>query len=1012
MSRLLVTQYQVEVEKIIQYGGSRKETSIRVAFQNLLNEYCKPRDFLLIPELDYRLPNGKLVYPDGTIKDALRLDWGYWESKDQYDKLDEEIEKKLNKGYPDSNILFEDSQTAVLIQSSTETMRVSMKDADAVDGIITSFINYVRPEVKDFREAIEIFKQDLPTVLNSLRDLIDCQGENNTSFQTARDKFWGICKESINPEISLFDIREMMIQHILTEDIFINIFNESQFHRENNIAGELQRVISTFFTGSVKKNTLGTIERYYAVIRRTAANIYNHQEKQKFLKALYENFYKAYNPKAADRLGIVYTPNEIVRFMIESTDFLVHKHLRTGLADKDVEILDPATGTGTFITELIDYLPKQSLEHKYKHEIHCNEVAILPYYIANLNIEYTYKQKMGVYEEFENICFVDTLDNVENFVDIQKELFVQNRENSERIKRQNKREISVIIGNPPYNANQTNENDNNKNRAYPEIDKLIKATYVKESTAQKTKVYDMYSRFFRWATDRLRDNGIIAFITNSSFINAKGFDGFRKSVINEFDYIYIIDLGGDIREGDTTGNVFNIITGVAITFMIKIKSKNKLPCQIMYFNTEDFNSAQEKLDFLGKTKFDCFAFEHIKPDDQNNWVDLTNNDFDDLVSMADKKNKSIFDVCSNGVGTNRDEWVYDIDLESLENKSIFFIDEYNHEVQRWIQYKKDNKYQDIKKEDNPIVDNFIAERNFIKWSSRIKRDKLRKEKTDIFDREDLRKSHYRPFVKRYIYFSYIPIDIKGSQHLFFPDKSSSNYVICFANNEQTDILVLAINTLCDLNFCARGSSCFALYTYDKEGKRIDNITDWGLKQIQTHYQDSTITKIDIFHYTYAVLHNPGYRSKYELNLKREFPRLPYYENFQKWVNWGKQLMELHINYETVTPYNLTRLDIPLKDNQKTPKPKLKADKTKNSIILDDVTTLENIPKIAWEYMLGNRCALEWILDQYKEKKPKDPTIAEKFNTYRFADYKEQVIDLLMRVCTVSVETMNIIKEME
>ena len=210
-----------------------------------------------------------------------------------------------------------------------------------------------------------------------------------------------------------------------------------------------------------------------------------------------------------------------------------------------------------------------------------------------------------------------------------------------------------------------------------------------------------------------------------------------------------------------------------------------------------------------------------------------------------------------------------------------------------------------------------------------------------------------------------------------------------------------------------------MYRYDKEGKRIDNITDWGLKQIQTHYQDSTITKIDIFHYTYAVLHNPAYRSKYELNLKREFPRLPYYENFQKWVNWGKQLMELHINYETVTPYNLTRLDIPLKDHtstslssQKTPKAKLKADKIKGSIILDDVTILENIPKIAWEYMLGNRCALEWILDQYKEKKPKDPTIAEKFNTYRFADYKEQVIDLLMRVCTVSVKTMNIIKEME
>jgi predicted helicase len=258
------------------------------------------------------------------------------------------------------------------------------------------------------------------------------------------------------------DVREMMIQHILTEDIFINIFNEAQFHRENNIARELQRVVDTFFIGSTRKNILGTIERYYGVIRRTAANIYNHHEKQKFLKAVYENFYKAYNPKAADRLGIVYTPNEIVRFMIESVDYLTHKHFGKLLADKNVEILAPATGTGTFITELIEYLPKNKLAYKYKNEIHCNEVGILPYYIANLNIEYTYKQRMDEYQEFDNICFVDTLEHT-SFEGKQTNLFAMSIENTERIKRQNDRTISVIIGNPPYNANQANENDNNKN---------------------------------------------------------------------------------------------------------------------------------------------------------------------------------------------------------------------------------------------------------------------------------------------------------------------------------------------------------------------------------------------------------------------------------------------------------------------------------------------------------------------------------------------------------------------
>ncbi|WP_071188645.1 type ISP restriction/modification enzyme [Trichormus sp. NMC-1] len=998
MSRLLVTQYQAEVEKIIQYGGSRKETSIRVAFQNLLNEYCKPRDFLLIPELDYKLPNGKLVYPDGTIKDALRLDWGYWESKDQYDKLDEEIEKKLNKGYPDSNILFEDSQTAVLIQSGQETQRVSMRDADAVDGIITSFINYVRPEVRDFREAIEIFKQDLPTILNSLRDLIDSQGVNNKSFQIARDKFWGICKESINPEISLFDIREMMIQHILTEDIFINIFSESQFHQENNVARELQEIISTFFTGSVKRNTLGSIERYYAVIRRTAANIYNHQEKQKFLKALYENFYKAYNPKAADRLGIVYTPNEIVRFMIESVDFLVHKHFGKLLADKDVEILDPATGTGTFITELIDYLPQHSLEHKYKHEIHCNEVAILPYYIANLNIEFTYKQKMGVYEEFENICFVDTLDNT-SFAGKQMDLFAMSVENTARIKRQNDRTISVIIGNPPYNAKQENFNDNNANRYYTAIDKLIKESYIKYSKAQNNiVVYDMYTRFIRWASDRLGKNGIIAFITNSSFIDGRTFDGFRKAVSDDFSYIYIIDLHGDVRKNPklsgTTHNVFGIQTGVAIMFLVKKQNSDFNNCQIFHIRRPDFDTASEKLRFLSQTKFNHIPFEHITPDEKHNWINQSDNDFETLLPVVDKDVKAgkgeeaIFKLFTNGLETGKDEWLYDFSKRNLIEKIRFFIFKYNESVEK----------------NNQSIE--------IKWNRDLKNLFERKIRIQFLE-ENILFSHFRPFTNKFYYadsdLNYLLT--RNHYELFGNNLHNNNYVIALSGTSfNQPFHCLAIKNLTERHFVEK-SQCLPFYRYDKEGKRIDNITDWGLKQIQTHYQDTTITKIDIFHYTYAVLHNPAYRTKYELNLKREFPRLPYYENFQKWVNWGKQLMELHINYETITPYKLTRLDIPLKDHQKTPKPKLKADKTKNSIILDDVTTLENIPNIAWEYMLGNRCALEWILDQYKEKKPKDPTIAEKFNTYRFADYKEQVIDLLMRVCTVSVETMNIIREM-
>jgi len=1014
MSRLLVTQYQAEVEKIIRYGGSKKETSIRNAFERLLNEYCKPRNYLLIPELDFKTRFNTTVFPDGTVKDAIRLDHGWWESKDQYDKLDDEIEKKLGKGYPDENILFDDSQTAVLIQHSREQLRVSMGDAEALDGLISTFVNYERPEVRDFRAAIVKFKEDIPHILVALRDIITQQEESNTQFRERRNAFLEVCRQSINPEIAIFDIHEMLIQHILTEDIFTNIFHESQFHRENNIARELSEIINTFFTGATRKNTLKSIEHYYAVIRRHSENIANHHEKQKFLKAVYENFYKAYNPKAADRLGIVYTPNEIVRFMIESADYLTHKHFGKLLSDPGVEILDPCTGTGTYVTELIEYLPADKLEHKYKHEIHCNEVAILPYYIANLNIEFTYQQKMGKYEEFKNICLVDTLDHC-GFEGKQFDLFAMSVQNTARIQDQNSRTISVIIGNPPYNALQANENDNNRNRLYPSIDNLIKETYTKRSKAQsRIKVYDMYSRFYRWATNRLEKNGMISFVTNSSFINSKTFDGFRKVVSSEFQYIYIIDLGGDIRSNPelsgSTHNVFGIQTGVAIGFLIKKDDIYESSCRIFYARRPEQETAEEKLNFLDRARFQEINFDHINLE-SDTWINFEENDFKLFLKLVSRESrtinkpegeKSIFKLFSLGVATHRDEWLYDQRFEDLAEKMNFFCGIYSRDQEKWNTSKKEEKLSDF-------VDRTI------KWTTELESCLARNIKLE-FEPKLVRDALYRPYSKRKIYYSRILIDRVYQISNLFPasqDKvEGHNLVIGFMGQPAgKKFAVLATNLVPDLNAISAASGgfqCLPLYRYNENGNRIDNITDWGLTQFQTHYNDPTITKENIFHYTYAVLHHPAYRTKYEINLKREFPRLPFYADFHQWATWGKELMDLHLNYETIEPYGLARNEIASKE---TPKAKLKADKTHGIITLDENTQLSGIPSIAWDYKLGNRSALEWILDQHKEKKPKDPTIAKLFNTYEFADYKEKVIDLLQRVCTVSVRTMEIIQQM-
>jgi len=572
MSIFRIKNYYKEVEKLIRYGGSWNETTIRNAFIDLINFYAQAHDCLLIPELDYETVFKTRVVPDGTLKDALRIARGWWESKDEDDDLDREIEKKFAKGYPKENILFEDSQTAVLFQNGQEVFRVAISDAPMLDRLLTAFVNYERPAVRDFRTAIAKFRADIPHILLALRETITIAEQENARFRQRRDQFLKVCQQSINPDISIVDIQEMLIQHILTEDIFTNIFRDSQFHRENNIAREIGAIVETFFTGAVRRNALKSIEHYYAVIRRSAEEIANHHEKQKFLKVVYENFYQAYNPKAADRLGIVYTPNEIVRFMVESTDFLIYKYFGKFLSDEGVEILDPCTGTGTFVTELIEYIEPHKLKHKYEHEIHCNELAILPYYIANLNIEATYMQKMGEYVEFTNLCLMDTLER-STFGGQQLDMFISD-ENTARINQQNDRKISVIIGNPPYNAWQDNFNLRNPNRSYQQVDQQIKGTYVKSGSAQnQIALYDMFVRFYRWACNRINSQGIISFITNRSFIESNAFDGFRKLISEEFDRVYIIDTQSDVRKNPkisgTKNNVFGIQAGVALMFLLK-----------------------------------------------------------------------------------------------------------------------------------------------------------------------------------------------------------------------------------------------------------------------------------------------------------------------------------------------------------------------------------------------------------------------------------------------------------
>jgi len=1007
MSQLLIQQYLNQLATLKRVSGTTRESVVREAFKDLLKGWARSHDLIFVPEHEVAAPTRERRYVDGALMHTLRVPFGYWEAKDIQDDIDASIEKKFRAGYPKTNIIFDNSNVAVLIQHGQEVIRCEVEDVEALEKLLKLFFGYARPEIEAFRKAVEQFKQDLPAVLEALRAMIERAHAAEPRFRKAAEQFLKHARDAINPSLTEADVREMLIQHVLTGEVFAAVFPGTTYHQDNNVARELHKLEDTFFTGNTKFQTLKGLEPYYTAIRKAATEIATHHEKQSFLKAIYENFYKVYNPKAADRLGVVYTPNEIVRFMIESADWLCEKHFGRNLIDKEVQILDPAAGTGTFICELLEHFRgrKAKLAYKYENELHANEVAILPYYVANLNIEATYAAITGEYTEYPNLCFVDTLDNtygLRKHAGHMDDLFGAVTDiNVRRIRAQNAKRISVIIGNPPYNANQLNENENNKNREYPAIDKRIKNTYIAASTAQKTKLYDMYARFFRWASDRLDANGVLAFITNRSFIDSRTFDGFRKVVADEFNEIRIVDLGGDVRANPklsgTKHNVFGIQTGVAISLMVK-RAKAK-ECRTFYARRPELETAEEKLEWVGSVRLRDISQEEMRPDAQHNWINNDPNDFDSLMPLASKATKAatnashekaIFKLFGNGVNTARDAWVTDLSPIELERRVRFQLEHYD-EVPRTA-----NAFSPP-----------------IKWSRNLK-NKLARGERENFNTAYVVPYAYRPYFKLFAYISPLLIDEQGQLAAF---DLRGNVTLNFPNGR--DFRILATTEASDFHYIG-DTRVIGLFRCGDPGERVANITDWAFEQFRKHYRsgrgkkDRPISKEAIFHYVYGVLHDPIYREKYALNLKRDFPRIPFYKDFWQWADWGKQLMDLHIGYETVERWKLKRTDIPDEKARQAglaPKALLKADKEAGTIRLDSETTLSGVPAEAWGYRLGNRSALEWVLDQYKEKKPKDPTIREKFDTYRFADYKEKVIDLLARVTTVSDETQEIVEAM-
>ena len=999
-----LTAYYAALEAYEKQGITH-EGALRSAFQNLLAETGRRTGWTLIPEL----ASGS-IRPDGTFRDEYFLNRGYWEAKDTKDNLETEIQKKIAKGYPLTNTIFEDTQRATLYQNGQVAMQADLTQRAQLTTLLIAFFSYTEPAHEDFSSAVDDFKQRVPDLARGLVQIIQNAHTTNTAFQKAFASFFTLCRESLNPNLSEAAVDEMLVQHLLTERLIRTIFDSQDFIRRNVIAREVETVIDALVSKAFNRHEfLKSLDTFYLAIESAAKTIENFSEKQHFLNAVYERFFQGYSVKAADTLGIVYTPQEIVDFMCASVERVLQDEFGKTLSDASVHILDPCTGTGNFIVNLLRRIPKRDLTRMYTTQLFANEVMLLPYYIAALNIEHAYYERTGAYERFDGLCFVDTLELAEGS---EQQFAFMTEENTARVERQKTAPITVIIGNPPYNVGQLNENDNNKNRKYKVVEKQIRDTYAKDSTASNVNALsDAYVKFFRWAVDRLEErDGIVCFVTNNSFTDQTAFDGMRKNLLQDFTQIYHIDLHGNVRKNPklsgTTHNVFGIQVGVGIT--VAVRNAQHSSRTLQYHRVPEDWRKEEKLSWLAKKQdIEAVEWQTLQPDDNHTWlVPEYADDFRALLPIGNRDAKAgkrtndgtIFGTFSIGVNTSRDVWVYSFDRSQLAAQVQRSVETYNSEVDRW---KRVGRPGDI--------DNFVdRDEAKIKWSSRLK-ETLTRGVYAKFKEDKIREALYRPFTKRFLFFDSVMNHRQGVLPNVFPTTQTEkeNLTICVpGKGNRKDFSCLISNLIPPYDFAFEKAQCFPFYVYNEDGtNRRENITDWSLKQFQDHYHNPSITKWDIFYYVYGLLHHPGYREKFADNLKRELPRIPFAPDFPAFTSAGKQLAQLHLNYETLEPYALHWLesdDVPL--SYRVDRMKLSKDKT--ALIVNDSLTLTDIPPDAFAYRLGNRSALEWVIDQYRLKTDKRSGIRSDPNRL---DDEEYIVRLVGQVVRVSVETVEIVR---
>ena len=622
------------------------EGAVSNPFAFLLDACAKQTDATLVPQYPMRTPAGNRIVLDGVILDAYRIPFAYWEAKDMDDDLHRAVQEKRNAGYPFDNILFQNPQRGILYQNGEQVFDVDITDPTRLIAALRHLFAAPPAALENWHTAVAEFKEMVPALGRKAAELIAEQYAANPQFVAAFTDFYQQCRAAINPNLSTAAVEEMLIQHLLTERIFRTVFDNPDFTRRNIIAREIENVIEILIQNAFSRDEfLKPLNPFYTAIENTSTLCKDFSQKQHFLNTVYEQFFQGFSVEVADTHGIVYTPQPIVDFMVNSVEQILKSEFNRSLSDTGVHIVDPFVGTGNFIVRLMQDIRGATLEEKYRHELHCNEVMLLPYYIASLNIEHEFFQRTGTYRPFDGIALADTFELFEG----QQQHIIFTQENTERVERQKAADMFVVIGNPPYNVGQVNENDNNKNRKYKTVDTFVKETYSQDSKAtNKNALSDPYVKAILWASKRIGAEGVVAFVTNNGFLDGIAFDGMRKHLAQDFDAIYILDLGGNVRQNPklsgTTHNVFGIQVGVSINFFVKrseVRTDTK-SAEIFYAHADEFWRKEEKYHYLNSKKhYQNVDWQRITPDSRYTWLtEGLHAEFDTFIPMGTKEAKA------------------------------------------------------------------------------------------------------------------------------------------------------------------------------------------------------------------------------------------------------------------------------------------------------------------------------------------------------------------------------------